>query len=35
MSLAMFVPELSPFFPLAILSSYPMQSRGATTKEIR
>lgn len=32
MSLAMFVPELSPAFPLAILSSYPMQSRGATTK---
>ena len=35
MSLAMFVPELSPFFPLAILSSYPMPSRGATTKEIK
>ena len=35
MSLAMFVPELSPAFPLAILSNYPMQSRGTTTKEIR
>lgn len=35
MSLTMFVPELSPSFPLAILPSYPTHSRGAKTKETR